>query len=650
LSSSPSPSDSNSSLGTGGSGGNGDYKRPRILTSWILAGLVFISGFVAMALEFAASRLLTPIFGSSISTWGVLIGIILAALTAGYHIGGRLADSKERSATIQRLCSVMFSSGLYILFIPLIIWPAIQESLASSPSIPMLVASTLLLIALPTVLMGFVSPYTIKLATTTLSTLGKKAGNLYSVATAGSIAGTFVTVFALIPSLEITAITFALGLALIIPAAVFLHRLPKFLAGSLVVLALVASTTPIDTGSDFLASLADLERFDASVNVAGLLGATIHREETPYSQLQVVDSATFSSSGAANSDSRQSKTRSLFLNGDLHSQMYIDYPYDLALLYTQFFPLGLVFNPDAKTILFVGGGGFSGPKYFLDAYPSIERVDVVEIDPVVIDVAKQYFGVDDSNPKLNIYNDDARRFLLANNGIDQEYDIIVLDAYSKNYVPFHLMTEEYFQLLNDHLAEDGVVVSNHIGPISQGITGADWGSAAYEKSKLWRAAYKTMAGVFPSMYVFPTRLNADGSVQNIMLVASKDEIVYDGNDIRQRQENVASGSNSIYNEDSQGTTNFLQTIDYANYLYNSTNIRTDDVPIFTDEYAPVEAFLSPLTNAQFNVTDDGEWEESVAANTRANIDSDQQPGAISAATLVIAGIWVFHARKIWKKS
>jgi spermidine synthase len=637
-------------LGTGGSDDGGDYKRSRILASGILAGLVFVSGFVAMALEFAASRLLTPIFGSSISTWGVLIGIILAALTAGYHIGGRLADSKERPATIQKLCSVMFSSGLYILFIPLIIWPAIQESLASSPSTPMLVASTLLLIALPTVLMGTVSPYAIKLATTTLSTLGKRAGNLYSIATAGSIAGTFVTVFALIPSLEITAITLALGLALIIPAAVFLHKLPKFLAGMLVVLMLVASTTPIDTGSSFLASLPDFERLDLSVNVAGLLGTTIHREETPYSQLQVVDSGTFSSSGAANSDS-QSKTRSLFLNGDLHSQMYIDYPNDLALLYTQFFPLGLVFNPDAKSILFVGGGGFSGPKYFLEAYPGIERVDVVEIDPVVIDVAKQYFGVDDSNSKLNIYNDDGRRFLLGNNGVDQEYDIIVLDAYSKNYVPFHLMTDEYFQLLNDHLTEDGVIVSNHIGPIGQGITSSDWGFAAYEKSRLWRAAYKTMAEVFPSMYVFPTRLNADGSVQNIILVASKDEIAYDGNSIREMQETMASGSNSIYNEESRGTTNFLQTIDYANYLYNSTNIRTDDVPIFTDEYAPVEAFLSPLTNAQFNVTDDGELERTITTNTRANVDSDREKGgAIPTATLVIAAVWVFHARRIWKRS
>lgn len=129
----------------------------------------------------------------------------------------------------------------------------------------------------------------------------------------------------------------------------------------------------------------------------------------------------------------------------------------------------------------------------------------MEIDPVVIDVGKQYFAVDDNNPKLNIYNDDGRRFLLVNSGVVQEYDIIVLYAYSKNYMPFHLMTLEYFQLLIDHLTEEGVIVSNHIGSIYQGITGSDWVFASYEKSKLWRAAYKTMAEVFPSMYVFPIR-------------------------------------------------------------------------------------------------------------------------------------------------
>lgn len=93
----------------------------------------------------------------------------------------------------------------------------------------------------------------------------------------------------------------------------------------------------------------------------------------------------------------------------------------------------MLFNPGAKHVLFVGGGGFSGPKYFLKTYPNI-TVDVAEIDPVVIDVAQKYFNVTNS-PRLNIYNHDARDFLTKTSN-NQKYDIIILDAFSKNYVPF----------------------------------------------------------------------------------------------------------------------------------------------------------------------------------------------------------------------
>src|SRR3990170_2961723 len=70
-----------------------------------------------MSLEFAASRLLTPVFGSSIYTWGSLIGVVLVGLSMGYHVGGRLAD---RNPDFEKFCSILFSSGMYIVFIPFI--------------------------------------------------------------------------------------------------------------------------------------------------------------------------------------------------------------------------------------------------------------------------------------------------------------------------------------------------------------------------------------------------------------------------------------------------------------------------------------------------------------------------------------------------
>ena len=168
-----------------------------------------------------ASRLLIPIFGSSIYTWGSLIGVILAGLSIGYHVGGRLADNKDPS--FLKFCSIIFSAGLYIVFIPFIS-PTILSSTFSSfvtgassnnESQYASLIATLILLIIPTLLLGIISPYAVKLATTTLARLGNIAGNLYSAATIGSIIGTFLTVFVLIPTFAIDYIIFGLGLTLI---------------------------------------------------------------------------------------------------------------------------------------------------------------------------------------------------------------------------------------------------------------------------------------------------------------------------------------------------------------------------------------------------------------------------------------------------
>src|ERR687884_383350 len=147
--------------------------------------MVFVAGIVTMALEFAASRLIVPVFGSSIYTWGSLIGVILSGLSLGYYAGGRLADRKD--AGFIKFCSIIFSAGLYIIFVPSLIAPTaigISTHVASS---------------------------SITLTTKSLSRLGNMAGNLYSLSTIGSIVGTFLTVFVLIPIFELNYVIYGLG-------------------------------------------------------------------------------------------------------------------------------------------------------------------------------------------------------------------------------------------------------------------------------------------------------------------------------------------------------------------------------------------------------------------------------------------------------
>lgn len=190
-----------------------------------------------MSLEFSVSRLLIPVFGSSIYTWGGLIGIVLVGLSSGYHLGGKLAD---KGPTFEKFCSILFSAGLYVLFIPFISSLIIDLTTAIINMYPdesennyfnnlHSILTTFLLIIIPTILLGMISPYAIKLSAKTLDKLGNISGNLYSVSTIGSIAGTFLTVFISIPLLEIDQVLYSLGIILIVSSLIGLKLIPKIL-------------------------------------------------------------------------------------------------------------------------------------------------------------------------------------------------------------------------------------------------------------------------------------------------------------------------------------------------------------------------------------------------------------------------------------
>ncbi|EHK01441.1 Spermine/spermidine synthase family protein [Candidatus Haloredivivus sp. G17] len=157
---------------------------------------------------------------------------------------------------------------------------------------------------------------------------------------------------------------------------------------------------------------------------------------------------------------------------------------------------------DIDKALFIGGGGFVSPQQY--AEKGIE-VDAVELDPAVVEASKNYFDLKESE-NLEVHTMDGREFL---QNTDEEYDVVVLDAYRKQTVPFHLTTEEFFELIYDKTDDEGIVVSNVISaPEGPG-------------SEFGKAYYRTASQDFRSMYYFPTR--DDNSVQNIEIIASKGE-------------------------------------------------------------------------------------------------------------------------------
>jgi len=165
------------------------------------------------------------------------------------------------------------------------------------------------------------------------------------------------------------------------------------------------------------------------------------------------------------------------------SAMSLKDPLYLHYIYTRLAFGGLAFIGEPKDVLFVGLGGASMPKFFRHYYPEA-NVDVAEIDPMIVEVAKTYFGFAE-DPRTRVYVKDGRVFLTKS---EKQYDLIVLDAYNTNSIPFHLTTKEFLQEVRRHLKPDGAVVSNIWSPTL---------------NQYFEAEIKTMQAAFPELYLFP---------------------------------------------------------------------------------------------------------------------------------------------------
>ncbi|TKR25979.1 spermidine synthase [Natronomonas salsuginis] len=504
---------------------------------------VFVSGVASMGLEILAGRMVAPEFGSSIYTWGSIIGVFLAALSLGYHYGGKRA---ARRASVDRLSWLLLGTAAYVALLIFASDPLL--AVGSSFPLPSRFASLpaiTLLFGPPTYLLGFISPYAAELSDT--EAIGEASGRVYAVGTIGSILGAFGTTFLLIPSLGIEMIAFLFG-ALLVGTAFFIllpsmDREPLFATAGVAILLVAAmgsGAVGVSTG-----------------------GQIVYQTQTPYQELEVTDLG---------------DTRTLYLDGQRHSAMDLNDPNRHVFEYTRYFHMPYLFAEDPDQIdrvLFVGGGGFTGPKRFAAEYDA--TVDVVEIDPEVIDVAKEYFRAEESE-RLNIYNDGGRQYLQETN---KTYDLIVLDAYKKDKVPFELTTVEFMQLANDRLSEDGYLFAN--------IISAPTGPA----SEFYRAEYRTMEQVFPQVYSFPTA--GPGVIQNIEVVASKNPEVVTESELQARNAERDIG------------------IELGDEIESYRRDEpTDDVPILTDDHAPVDSLLDPMVGQRYVI------EQSPAENATAD--------------------------------
>jgi spermidine synthase len=442
----------------------------------MLEVIVFICGAVVMILEMVGSRILAPYLGTSIVVWTSLIGVILGCLSLGYWWGGRIAD---RRPDYRILSQIILVSGFFVAAVALsksFLLGALEEyggsiHLAST-------AATLLLFAPPSVLLGMVSPYAVRLKISDVKNSGRTVGRLYAISTVGSIFGTFFAGFFLIAFVGSTNILLVLSLLLAGTSLLASSANRKVKVAAVTLFSLL-----------FLAA----KSYDAHLTSMGY-----HDIDTQYNRILVYQSV---------EDGTGRKTQVMVTGPKAQqSAMYLDDPVDLALPYTKFYNLASHFKPDMKRVLMLGGGGYSFPKYMSKHYSDV-HIDVVEIDPQVTMLARKFFHLRDDQT-LSIVHQDARTFL---NRTEQTYDVILGDTFNSHYaVPFHVSTVETVRRIYDRLADDGVVVVNILASIEG------------DKGRFLRAEYATFKAVFPQVYLYPVSYPTSGmSWQNVMLVALK---------------------------------------------------------------------------------------------------------------------------------
>ena len=430
----------------------------------LLLPLVFVSGMASLGVEFGAARLLAPYFGTSLYVWGVLIGLVLIYLSIGYVLGGRLADRRPSADLLFQLTAW---AGLWIGLIPLIAYPILLQAQQGFAELSVgLVLGTLLavvlLFAVPVILLGCVSPFAIRLLLTDVSSGGNTAGAVYALSTAGSILGTFLPVFWMIPTLGTRPTLVAFSVALLAISVVGLW--PRTLAGlwprrwvfAVFLLIVLVGAWLLPHGIK-----------------PPEVGTLLYEKESAYHYIQVVQDA--------------GRTELILNEGHaIHSiydprSLLTGGPWDYFMLGGYFRPAQAQ-EPTLRKVAILGLAGGTAARQMTAAYGTSVDITGVEIDPAILDVAHRYFHLDE--PNVHPVVQDARYWLATGAG---RYDLIAMDAYRQPYIPFHLTTKEFFQLAAEHLAPGGTVVVN------AGRTTSDY--------RLVDALASTMAAVYPNVYL-----------------------------------------------------------------------------------------------------------------------------------------------------
>jgi spermidine synthase len=384
-----------------------------------------VVGAASLGAEIAAARLLAPYFGASTIVWANTIATVLVSLSAGYWVGGRLAD---RDPTLRGLCRLVLGASGLLAVVPFVAGPFLRGAVDALDTIQAgafvgSLVGVLVLVAAPVLLLGAVAPYAVRLSVATVEEAGRVTGRLYAISTLGSLAGVFLAALVLVPfaGTRRTFLVFALSLATV--ALIGLARRAVLAPLAMAALLLVpAGAVKATTGGDRL----------------------LHETETEYGYARVVQDLL----GDRWLELNEGQARHSLLRAD-HAYLTDDY-WDEPLVLP--WATGRAAPPGRIAIL--GGAAGTMARAYGHFFPRT-RIDEVELDGALTKIGRRYFDL--RAPHLRTVTADARPFLRATH---QRYDLIVVDAYRQPYIPFYLATREFFALARARLRPGGAVVVN----------------------------------------------------------------------------------------------------------------------------------------------------------------------------------------------
>ncbi len=392
---------------------------------------MFIASFCSLVIEMVAGRILAPFVGVSIYTWTSIIGVILAGISIGAYIGGKLVDRFPFRKTLGWL--LLLSGIAALTIIPLT--NLVASYRFNLPLMIRIFIVTMVIFFLPGCILGTISPVVVRLTLKNLDSAGNVIGKIYAVSTLGAIIGTFATGFLLISWMGTRSIILTMGIILIM-AALFSGALFKT-RKAIAVFVIIAA--PCIWGVYAFAFKIPLRE------------NTYFYKESDYYTIKLMTTT---------SSDQKTSLKAMVLDNLIHSYVCLEDPLHIEYEYERIYSdvLKWKFKKDENfKSLTIGGGGYTFPRYMEVVYPKAQ-IDVVEIDPEVTNIVYKHLGLS-ADTRIKSFNTDGRWFVM---NCKEKYDLIFTDAYNDLSIPYHLTTKEFVAQLKSILNPDGLIMSNII--------------------------------------------------------------------------------------------------------------------------------------------------------------------------------------------